>query len=102
VVTSPDAVTAMLDIPDRENSEDPAVLAAWYGPFGWADHLRKVTLANCSEMIRAQYALADLKLSEARLDALSRVHPAYLKFLAVHLEGRILWEREVIKRGMGG
>lgn len=97
----PPAVPSGVDVPACDVN-DPAQLAAWYGAFGWADHFRKVVLANCREAIRAGMAMQDLKVTEARLDDLSHVHPSYFAFLTTHLLGRVAYEREVLKRGLGG
>lgn len=87
-----------LMIPDLE-SDDPAILAALYSGFSVAEHWRKVVLANCREMIRASMVAAGEKVTETRLEDLSRVHPAHLDFMARLLKGRIAWEREVIAQG---
>lgn len=94
-MTSP---AEMATIPERE-SDAWEVLCAWYSGFAYAEHYRKVVLADCRELIRAQYALRETKVSEARLDDLSRIHSSYLDFLARHLEGRILYERAFLARG---
>lgn len=78
---------------------DPAALEAWYGPFGFCEYYRKCVLANCREIIRATIGI-ETKLTEARLDDLARNHDAYLDFLATHLQGRHLREREV-RKSMG-
>lgn len=87
-----------LMLPDLEN-DDPAILAAYFSGFSVAEHVRKVVLSNCRELIRASMAAADQKCTEARLEDLSRVHPAYLEFLTRLLHGRIKWEGEVIAQG---
>ena len=69
--------------------------------WGITDIYRKVLQANCREVIRAKYALGGEKITETRLDDLSRLHPAYLEYLATHLAGRTLFERERIKQGEG-
>lgn len=85
------------------DASDPAQLYAWFGPFGLWESWRKVVLSSCTEVIRAQHALAGGKPpTEARLDDLSRLHGAYLEFLADGLIGRTLYEREIIKQGRGG
>jgi hypothetical protein len=84
-----------VDVPLCENT-DPAALEAWYGNFGFAEHWRKVILANCREMIRAQAALTEIKLSEARIDDLARTHALYISFLTEHLDGRRLREQNVL------
>lgn len=81
---------------------DPAQLAAFYGPFGWADHLRKVVLSNVSELIRAQHANDAKKPTEDRIDDLAHNHPVYVEWLVANLAGRVAYEREVLKRGLGG
>lgn len=75
------------------DTEDPAQLEAWFGSFGFSDHWRKVVLSNCREVIRATFALKNEKVSEARLDDLSRTHNNYLDFLIENLEGRRLREK---------
>ena len=40
-----------------------------------------------------------LKVTEARIDALARLEPAYLAYLERHLHGRMVWEREFLKQG---
>lgn len=97
---APPVPVKKVELPECDPN-DPAQLAAWYGPFGWADHLRKVVQANCGEVIRAHYALDGEKISEARLDALARVHPAYVEWLVKNLAGRIAYENDVLKRGIG-
>ena len=82
--------------PERE-SDDHAVLFAWYGGFAFSEHYRKVVLAQCSELVRADYANRGEKISEARIDQLARVHPLYLDYLARHLNGRTLYEQEVLR-----
>lgn len=82
------------------DTNDPGALEAWYGAFGYADHWRKCVLSDCREVIRASTTLAGSKLSEARIDDLARLHANYLEFLTVHLQGRILRERNV-RQSMG-
>jgi hypothetical protein len=81
--------------------DDPATLAAFYSGYAFFEMWRKVLLANCRETIRAQMTLAETKVTEARLDDLSHLHPAYLGYLTTHLQGRIKWEREHAKQGYG-
>lgn len=92
----PDVITA-----PTWNANDPAQLAAWFGNFGMWEHWRKVVLSSCVEVLRAK-SVDGPKLTEARLDDLSRIHPAYLEFLTDGLAGRTLYEAEVQKRGFGG
>lgn len=84
-----------VDVPLCDTT-DAAALEAWYGNFGFAEHWRKVVLASCREIIRAQAALTETKLSEARIDDLARTHQLYLSFLAEHLDGRRLREQNVL------
>lgn len=79
------------------DNTDPADLEAWYGNFGFAEHYRKVVLANCREIVRAQAALTDTKLSEARIDDLARTHSLYISYLAEHLDGRRMREKNVLE-----
>ncbi len=71
---------------------DPGQLAAWYGPYGFFEPYRKVTIAHCREACRAHYAERGEKVTESRLDDLSHLHPGYLEFLATHLTGRVTYE----------
>lgn len=86
-------------IPERE-TEDYPTLAAWYSGYSFAEHYRKVVQAQCQEIVRAKGAVDGQKLTEARIEALARLHPIYLDYLATHLRGRILWEAEY--RAAGG
>jgi hypothetical protein len=79
---------------------NPAELAAHYGPFGFSDHWRKVVLANCREIIRAESAVNGEKCSEARTDDLARLHPLYLEWLTTNLQGRIAYEA-MVKEAVG-
>lgn len=85
--------------PDRE-SDAPEVLSAWYSGFAYAETYRKVVLAQCKELVRARYAAGDQKISEARIEDLSRQHPIYLDYLVRHLKGRQLYELQA--RADGG
>jgi hypothetical protein len=81
---------------------DPASLEAFYSGFqaSFCEHWRKVVLANCKELVRARFVVANEKISEARIDDLSRLHDHYLDYLIKHLEGKT--EREVsIRQQMG-
>ena len=84
--------------PDRE-SDDHAVLAAWYSGWAYAETYRKTVLAQCRELVRAKAAAAGKKMTEARVDDLARTHPVYLSYLEKHLRGRVLWEEEVKRQG---
>ena len=75
---------------------DPASLEAWFGNFGHAEHFRKVILADCREAVRASYAERNEKITEARLDDLSRTHERYVDWLIYTLNGRHLREQNVL------
>ena len=81
---------------------NPGELEAMYGPFGFADHWRKVCLANCREIVRAGAALGNHKLTESRIDDLARTHSIYLQFLTDHLNGRRTREQAIREVTMGG
>jgi len=83
------------------DANDPAQLACWFGNYGMWDHWRKAVLSSCTEVLRAKFALDKTSVTEARLNTLAHVHPAYLEFLTDGLDGRTLWEREVQKKGFG-
>lgn len=72
------------------DTTNPGDLEAFYSGYGasFCEHWRKVTLSNCKEIVRASSTLAGLKLSEARIDDLARLHDKYLSYLATHLDGR--------------
>ena len=74
------------------DTSNPADLEAWFGNFGYADHFRKVVLANCKEIIRAK---ATEKVTEARIDDLARISDFYVDFLIQCLDGRRLREQNV-------
>lgn len=82
------------------NVKNPAELEAWFGPFGYSDHWRKVVLANCREIERARATARAQRISEARLDDLARTSDSYIDFLISALNGRRLREEEV--RSMAG
>ena len=87
-------------LPDCDMN-NPADLESWYGPFGYADHWRKVVLANAREIVRATNALGGEKLSEARIDDRARTSDSYLTFLTTHLEGRRKREENVLSSMAG-
>lgn len=84
------------------NMEDPAELASFFSGFSYEERWRKVVLATCRELIRAEYAAKGIKISEARIDDLARMHHCYLEFLERMLRGRTAWEREVQQERAGG
>lgn len=84
------------------DTSDPAQLEAWYGSFGWADHVRKIVLATCAELIRAESVAEGAKLSESRVSDLAHTHEFYLEFTVQTLNGRRLRQQnlnESIERG---
>jgi hypothetical protein len=95
------AEAPIVAIPDRE-TDTPEELAAWFSGYSMFEMYRKVLLANCRELVRARFAVNGEKITEARLDDLGRLEPAYLNYLERGLHGRILWEAEYLKRGIGG
>lgn len=74
---------------------DPALLETFYGNYSFFDHYRKSVLAECYEVERARAAASGEKVTEARLENLSRLHPNYLDFLSTHFLGRHQRERNV-------
>ena len=86
-----------IDIPKRE-TDDPATLYAWYGPYGWCENYRKVVLAQCREIERAKAATSGGKVTESRLEDLARLNPIYLQFLADHLKGRQEYEHAFLSQ----
>ena len=83
-----------ISIPAME-TDDPAQLEALFGNYGMWEHYRKVIQAQCEELVRADYAVKNEKITETRISALARVHPNYLSFLADGLFGREARERNV-------
>jgi hypothetical protein len=78
------------------DANDPASLEAFFGNFGHAEHFRKVVLASAREAVRAEYAVKNEKVTEARLDDLARTHPKYVDWLTYTLTGRVLREKNVL------
>jgi hypothetical protein len=89
-----------IDVPEPD--DDPAVLAALYSGYAYAEHWRKVVLATCKELVRGAAIVTKQRITEARIEDLARQHPSYLEFLTTHLHGRVKWEREAAKHGLGG
>lgn len=77
--------------PKRETDDSPTLASWYYGADTLFSFYRKVVIAACRESIRASATLAGGKMTEARLDDLAHLHPAYLAFLADHLAGRTTW-----------
>ena len=78
------------------DATDAGSLEAFFGNFGHAEHFRKVILADCREAIRAKYAASGEKITEARLEDLSRTHDRYIDWLVYTLRGRQLREQNVL------
>lgn len=74
------------------DTSNPADLEAWFGPYGYADHFRKVVVSSCKEIERAKNPTA----SEAKLDTLAHVNDNYVEFLIQCLKGRQLREQNVL------
>lgn len=68
-----------------------AKLYAVYGPFGSAEHRRKVALALAELQVRAELAEREEKATEGKVDAMARTHPTYLAFLDGLEAGRAEW-----------
>jgi hypothetical protein len=81
-------------IPDCDMT-DPAALESFYGNYSFFEHYRKCVLSNCREIVRATVGVST-KLTVDRVDDLARTHPLYLDFLATHLHGRRLREKNVL------
>lgn len=75
---------------------DPGSLEAWFGPFGYAEHFRKIVLATCRELERAKALERGEKVSEARLDDLARTSDQYVQFIVDTLNGRHLREKNAL------
>ena len=78
----------VLALPDMESGDDYPRLAAWFAGFSLFENYRKVILSQCRELERAKRALTGEKTTEARLDDLAHIHPAYLGYLAEGLRGK--------------
>jgi hypothetical protein len=68
--------------------EQAAAIYARFGPFGTAEHRRKVALATAELQVRAE---ATEKMTEGKVDALARTHSTYLAFLDSLESGRAEW-----------
>lgn len=68
-----------------------ASLYAVYGPFGTAEHRRKVALAAAELQVRATLTDSGEKATEGKVDAMSRTHPTYLAYLDGLEAGRAEW-----------
>ena len=76
---------------------DPGSMEAWFGPFGHAEHFRKVVLATARENERAKAVMRDQKVSEARLDDLARTSDLYVQWLIDTLSARQARETNVME-----
>lgn len=83
------------------DTTNPADLEAWYGSFGWADHVRKIVLSNCAEIIRARAIAEETKISESRINDLAHIHDFYLDFTIQALNGKRLRQQNVQETVMG-
>lgn len=83
-------------VPERETNSYEE-LCAWYSGFSFCEHYRKVIQSQCQEIVRARHV--GEKITEARIEALARLEPAYLNYLEKHLHGRILWEKAFLAQG---
>lgn len=75
---------------------DAADVEAWFESRQWAvgEHVRKMVLAQCKELFRAEYAAKGQKLTEDRCDDLARGHDAYLAVVTDLLIGRRTLNRD--------
>lgn len=70
---------------------EAASLYALYGPFGTAEHRRKVALATAELQVRAELQESGEKATEGKVDAMARTHSTYLAFLDGMESGRAEW-----------
>ena len=70
-----------------------ATLRAKYGPFGTADHLRKIELARLKGLIRAQMVRDEKKKSNEQIDDEAHAHRDYILFIANMTVERDQWVR---------
>lgn len=79
------------------DENDPASIEAWFGPFGHAEHFRKVVLATAYESERAKAETNGEKASEARLNNLARTSDLYVQYLIDTLNARTLRNKSAIE-----
>jgi hypothetical protein len=79
----------------RIDFTDPAMLETMYGNYSFFDHYRTAVLAQCTELVRADFNLRGEKITEDRLKNIGRTHPIYLDFLGTHFRGRHEREKNV-------
>lgn len=100
VHTVPDPVP-IPELPNPDTATD-AELFAWYGNYGFFETFRKVRLSTCRSIVRAQHtANGGKKPAEDQIDEEARQHELYVALLVKGLGGRIAYEREALKRGLG-
>jgi hypothetical protein len=75
----------------QELTQQAASLYAVYGPFGTAEHRRKVVLATAELQVRSDIAQSGEKATEGKVDAMARTHTMYLDFLDAMEAGRAEW-----------
>jgi hypothetical protein len=75
----------------QELTKEAASLYAVYGPFGTAEHRRKIVLAMAELRVRADLALTAEKATEGKVDAMARTHAMYLEFIDAMEAGRAEW-----------
>lgn len=96
----PDAVT-IPELPDPDTATD-AELFAWYGNYGFFETFRKIRLASCRSIVRAQHvANGGKKPAEDQIDEEARQHELYVGLSIKGLWGRVAYERAALKRGLG-
>lgn len=83
----------------RQDTEDAPTLYAFYGNFGVAEAVRSSMEALCAELVRAQFALREQKVTEERLKQLARSHPLYLELLTEQVLGKKSWHDECKAHG---
>jgi len=68
-----------------------ASLYAVYGPFGTAEHRRKIALSVAELQVRADLAEREEKATEGKVESMARTHSTYLTFLDTLESGRAEW-----------
>ena len=71
--------------------EKVADLRARYGSFGTFGDLRRIELAKCAAIIRAQATKDGRKMSASQVDDEAHAHPAYVDFVIEATNQRALW-----------
>lgn len=79
-------------LPERQRLvEQVADLRARYGSFGTFSDLRRIELAKCAAIIRAQATQDKRKISAKQVDDEAHAHPAYIDFVILATQQRALW-----------